>query len=162
MSPPECQNLWYDTMMCWCKRAKCFSLFLQCAVCVFLLPPVHIPSAELNNYSYHLEVTFPPKKLRAGYWREREIRVLPTMGEIREDTQFHSAWPSEGSRLGGQPDSEARISVYRCTKLMAMKRILPRHKSTLVFRLTYPECKLFSPFSEGVNACLLQAQAEAW
>lgn len=64
----------------------------------------------------------------------------------------------EGSQLGGQPDSEARISVYRCTKLMAMKRILPRHKSTLVSRLMYTECKLFSPCSEGVNACLLQGR----
>lgn len=46
----------------------------------------------------------------------------------------------------GQPDSEARITVYLCSKLMAMKIILPRHKSTLVFRLMHPECELFISF----------------
>lgn len=52
-------------------------------------------------------------------------------------------WPGEGSQPAGQPDSEARITVYLCSKLMAMKIILPRHKSTLVFRLMHPECELF-------------------
>lgn len=85
------------------------------------------------------------------------------MGQVREDRYTVSRpWPAEGSQLGGQPDSKARLSNYRCSKLMAMKRILPGHKSTLVFRLMYPECKLFSPFSEGVNACLLPAEAEPW
>lgn len=113
-----------------------------------------------SNYLYSLEVIFPPRKPQAGHWGNGNLEHSGWSGEIREEPRFHSAWPAQGSQLGGQPDSEAGISVYRCTKLMAMKRILPGHKSTLVFRLMYPECKLFRPFSEGVNACLPQAQAE--
>ena len=111
-----------------------------------------MPSVELNNSSHYKEVIFPPKKLRADHWRKGKWECAWWWGEIREDTEFHSAWPTEQSQLWGQPDREARISVYRCTKLMAMKRILHRHKSTLVFRLMYPECKLFSPLSERMLA----------
>lgn len=82
--PPECQNLWFHTMTCWHKRAKCLWLLLGrvvCVyVCVFLLPPVNMLSTELNNYSYYLEVIIsPPKKLGAGRWRVREIRVFRRM-----------------------------------------------------------------------------------
>ena len=150
--------------MCWCRRAKCLQWLLRCVVCVcvcvLLLPPVNILSTELKNYSYDLEVISPPKKLETGHGGERELRVFTTIGAIREDTQFHRAWPAQGSQLRGQPDSQARISLCRCTRLTERKRILPRHKSTLVFRLMHAECKLFSPSQkELTRACFRPRQS---
>ena len=145
---PKSVILYYEVLV---QKGKMLSVVGKCHVCVSL-PPVNMPSVELNNSSHYKEVIFPSKKLRAGHWRKGKWECAWWWGKIREDTEFQSAWPTEQSQLWGQPDREARISVYRCTKLMAMKRILHRHKSTLVFRLMYPECKLFSPLSERMLA----------